>query len=157
MVCWHFSGVIFAYALLGKEKVKEWQMFFFTAYYASLPFVVGEILSFSMFNLQVCTAMVAVAFGFVSSVRFVEDKRKRDAGYAFLLLLYGFAVYQALICVYVTGVVAYCLLRFVKREERGLLPEAPCAGVPAPEASRPEFPEERSGSGTHFSEDPYRH
>ena len=65
--------------------------------------------------------MVAVAFGFVSSVRFVEDKRKRDAGYAFLLLLYGFAVYQALICVYVTGVVAYCLLRFVKREERGLL------------------------------------
>ena len=27
VVCWHFSGVVFAYALLGKEKVKEWQMF----------------------------------------------------------------------------------------------------------------------------------
>ena len=121
VVCWHFSGVVFAYALLGKEKVKEWQMFFFTAYYASLPFVVGEILSFSMFNLQVCTAMVAVAFGFVYSIRFVEGRGKKDAGLAFLLLLYSFAIYQALICVYVTGVVAYCLLKFVKREEKGLL------------------------------------
>ena len=99
VVCWHFSGVVFAYALLGKEKVKEWQMFFFTAYYASLPFVVGEILSFSMFNLQVCTAMVAVAFGFVYSIRFVEGRGKKDAGLAFLLLLYSFAIYQGLMCV----------------------------------------------------------
>ena len=71
-----FFRVIFAYALLGKEKSKRMADVFFTAYYASLPFVVGEILSFSMFNLQVCTAMAAVAFGFVSSVRFVEIREK---------------------------------------------------------------------------------
>lgn len=121
VVIWHFSGVILAYALLGKEKVKEWQMFFFLAYYSSLPFVVGEILSFSMFNLQVCTAMAATAGAFLYSLKYLDNKRKKDAAAAFGLLLYGVAVYQALLCVYVTAVVAYCLLRFIKNEDKGLV------------------------------------
>ena len=50
IVGWNISGMIFAYALL--EKPKEWQVFFFCAYYSSLPFVVGEIMAFSMFDLQ---------------------------------------------------------------------------------------------------------
>lgn len=121
VVIWHFSGVILAYALLAREKVKEWQMFFFWSYYSSLPFVVGEILSFSMFNLQVCTAMAATAGAFLFTLRFLEGKKKKDLGLAFGLLLYGVAVYQALLCVYVTGVVAFCLLKFITGEEKGLV------------------------------------
>lgn len=111
---WNASGVIFAYALLERERPKEWQVFFFCAYYSSLPFVVGEIMAFSMFDLQVGIAMTATAAGFVFSRRFLEQKRKKDAMYAFLLLLYGVATFQAMVCVYVTAVVAQCLLDYLR-------------------------------------------
>lgn len=107
IVGWNISGMIFAYALL--EKPKGWQVFFFCAYYSSLPFVVGEIMAFSMFDLQVSAAMIATAVSFVLSRRFLKQRRKKDAVCAMLCLLYGVATFQAMICVYVTAVAAECL------------------------------------------------
>ena len=60
VILWSISGIIFAYALLGGRNEKQSHMFIFLAYYSSLPYVVGEILSFSLFNLQIGLAMVAV-------------------------------------------------------------------------------------------------
>lgn len=111
IVGWNISGMIFAYALL--EKPKEWQVFFFCAYYSSLPFVVGEIMAFSMFDLQVSTAMIATAVSFVLSRRFLKQRRKKDAVCAMLCLFYGIATFQAMICVYVTAVAAECLLHYL--------------------------------------------
>lgn len=111
VILWSISGIIFAYALLGGRNENQSHMFIFLAYYSSLPYVVGEILSFSLFNLQIGLAMVAVAIAFVFTMRYWENGEKRVAIWIFLLLLYSFGTYQAMICVYVTAVVAYCLLR----------------------------------------------
>lgn len=114
IICWNVSGMIFAYALLEREQPKEWQVFFFCAYYASLPFVVGEIMAFSMFNLQVSIGMAATAGSFLFSRRFLEQRRKKDAACALLFLFYGIATFQAMICVYVTAVTARCLLCYLR-------------------------------------------
>ena len=122
---WNISGMIFAYVLLKREQPKEWQVFLFCAYYVSLPFVVGEIMAFSMFNLQVSAAMAATAAGLALSLRYLEQHRRKDAVYALLLLFYGIATFQAMICVYVTAVTAYCLLKYIRlcRQQAGA--EAP--------------------------------
>lgn len=111
VLLWNISGIIFAYALFGKRQVKQLYTFFFLAYYSSLPYVVGEILSFSLFNLQIGLAMVAVAVAFIWTTKYWESKSKSTIIGIFLLLLYAFGTYQAMICVYVTAVVAYCLLQ----------------------------------------------
>lgn len=121
IIFWNVSGMLFAWAFLKKEDVKEWQIFLFCAYYSSLPFVVGEIMAFSMFNLQVSIGMAATAGGFVFSRKFLESGKRKDAAAAFFLLLYGIATFQAMICVYVTAVVAYCLIRYVKEEKQGMV------------------------------------
>lgn len=114
IIFWNVSGAVFVYALLGRKSPKEWQVFFFCAYYATLPFVVGEIMAFSMFNLQVSIAMAATAVSFVFSQRFLGQRRKKDAACALFCLLYGVATFQAMICVYVTAVVAECLLHYLR-------------------------------------------
>ena len=119
IVLWNLSGIIYAYSLLGKDSGdKRLPLFFFCSYYSSLPFVVGEILSFSMFNLQVCVAMVFTALAFWRSVCLLKGSGKKEIPVILLLLIFAFGVYQALICVYVTAVVGYCLLNFMDGRER---------------------------------------
>lgn len=130
ILLWNFSGIIFAYSLLGKESgAHRIPLFFFCGYYSTLPFVVGEILSFSMFNLQVCVAMVFTALAFWRSLCYLQGKNRREIPGILLLLIFAFGVYQALICVYVTAVVGYCLLNFLKRKENLGKDIAVCAGL----------------------------
>lgn len=110
---WNLSGVIFAYALLGKTEVKQWQLFIFLSYYSSLPFVLADVFSFSMYGLQIGLAAVAVAAAFYMTHMYMETGNKLIAAAVFVLLLYSFGTYQAFICVYISAVVADCLLRFV--------------------------------------------
>lgn len=116
---WNLSGVIFACALLGKTEVKQWQLFIFLSYYSSLPFVLADVFSFSMYGLQIGLAAVAVAAAFYMTYMYMETGKKLIAAAVFVLLLYSFGTYQAFICVYISAVAADCLLRFVwnKRDE----------------------------------------
>lgn len=110
---WNLSGVIFACALLGKTEVKQWQLFIFLSYYSSLPFVLADVFSFSMYGLQIGLAAVAVAAAFYITHMYMETGNKLIAAAVFVLLLYSFGTYQAFICVYISAVAADCLLRFV--------------------------------------------
>lgn len=125
-VCvWFFSGVVYAFTLLetGVKRAGHFEVFIFLAYYTTLPFVVGEILSFSMFNFQVSLGMLSAAAAFWFSVRYVEYMEKRDRQaevktsawkyllLSVLLLTYGISVYQAILSLYITAAVIYCLQR----------------------------------------------
>lgn len=115
IVLWCFSGILFSYSLVGNRKsCKEIPLFFFLAYFVSMPFVVGELLSFSMFNLQVCVAMVCVAFAFSDTLYYIEHPSALRIVRILLLLIFSFSIYQCLINVYITAVVAFCLLEFTE-------------------------------------------
>ncbi len=130
-VCvWFFSGLTSAFTLLEEDgwKTGRFELFIFLTYYTTLPFVVGEILSFSMFNLQVSLGMASASLAFAFTARYLkymektemtkEEKHaaKRELLLSILLLSYGVAVYQAILSLYVTSVVIYCLRKVLKGE-----------------------------------------
>lgn len=117
ILSWNAAGILFSYTLFG-ENVKKVPLFFFQAYFCSLPFVLGEMFSFSMFSFQIALGMLSVAAGFLYSVRAEKSGSKRQWIAALLFLVYAFAVYQAYICVYITAVAAYCLYTFLEKKER---------------------------------------
>lgn len=113
VLLWNLSGIIFAFALLGKTEVKQWQLFIFLSYYSSLPFVLADVFSFSMYGLQIGLAAVAAAAAFYMTHRYMETGNKLMAAAVFALLIYSFGTYQAFICVYISAVAADCLFHFV--------------------------------------------
>lgn len=130
-VCvWFFSGVASAFTLLAEDKQKtgRFELFIFLTYYTTLPFVVGEILSFSMFNLQVALGMTSASLAFAFTAEYLkylekiemnqEDKHaaKRALLLSILLLTYGIAVYQAILSLYITSAVIYCLRKVLRGE-----------------------------------------
>lgn len=112
IILWNAGGALFGFTLFG-DKAKKVPLFFFQAYFCSLPFVMGEMFSFSMFSLQIASGMLCTAVGFMFSVEAIEEKCRRKWLYALIMLIYAFAVYQAYTCVYVTAVVAYCLKNYL--------------------------------------------
>lgn len=117
---WHISGILFAYSFWADEDVTPGKLFFFCSYYTSLPFVVGEMLSFSSINFQTSLAMVAVALAFNLSLRLLENLNKKTGLAVILLLIYAMGTYQATVCVYITAVVGYCFLHHVISKRDGL-------------------------------------
>lgn len=116
ILSWNAAGVLFSYTLFG-DKVKKVPLFFFQAYLCSLPFVLGEMFSFSMFSFQIALGMLSVAAAFLYSVRAAQGGGKRVWVAALLFLVYAFAVYQAYICVYITAVAVYCFKAFLEKED----------------------------------------
>lgn len=115
---WNFAGVIFSYGLFGirEEKQKNVPLFFFLAYYSSLPFVAGEMLNFSIFNFQICIGMVSCAVAFVLSVKSESCKSWKRYFSVILLLMVAFSTYQGYICLFVTAVAAWCILGWLREE-----------------------------------------
>lgn len=113
ILLWNAGGMLFSFALFGKD-IKKVPLFFFQAYFCSLPFVMGEMFSFSMFSLQIASGMLSTAGGFMFSVEAAEENSRKKWLYALLMLIYAFSVYQAYTCVYVTAVVAYCLKNYLE-------------------------------------------
>lgn len=118
VLVWYASGVGFSYALFGERDIesKKIPLFFFLAYFSSVPFVQGEIFAFSQFNLQVTIGMLNCAVALILVCDFFEKKKKWMAFLAMVLLVFSFSIYQAYICVFVTAVVAYCLIGFMRNE-----------------------------------------
>lgn len=119
ILTWNGAGILFGYTLFG-EKSKKIPLFFFQAYLCSLPFVLGEMFSFSMFSFQIALGMLSTAAAFLFSVCAVQNRRHRDWIIALVFLIYAFAVYQAYICVYITAVAAYCFQAW-QNEEKALV------------------------------------
>ena len=114
---WNAGGALFGFTLFG-DNAKKVPLFFFQAYFCSLPFVMGEMFSFSMFSLQIASGMIFTAWGFMLSVEAAEENGRKKWIYSLLMLIYAFAVYQAYTCVYVTAVVAYCLKNYLEGQVR---------------------------------------
>lgn len=113
---WNLGGVLFSYALF-EDRVKKVPLFFFQSYLCSLPFVLGEMFSFSMFSLQIALGMLSVSAAFLYSLRAVKSGKYKEWLLALLLLVFAFSVYQAYICVYITAVGAYSLKAFLEKKE----------------------------------------
>lgn len=128
IAAWNFGGIIFGYSLFGKDG-KKLLLFFFQAYLCSLPFVLGEMFSFSMFSFQVALGMLGTAVAFLLSVQAAEKEQKKKSEWIIvvILLMFSFSVYQAYICVYVTAVVAYSLKGFLEQKKNLLRIILTCA------------------------------
>ena len=118
VAAWYASAGVFSFGLFGKREggTRKLPLFFFLAYYSSLPFVAGEMLNFSNFNFQVSLGMLCCAFAFVLALPAENEKRQKLLP-ALLLLVLSFSVYQANICLFVTAVVAWCLLGYLEHEQ----------------------------------------
>lgn len=110
---WNFSGVIFSYVLFEKKEVDEKLLFVMLAYYGSIPLVLADVLSFTMYSVWIGLAVIAVAVAFLLTIRYIENADKKKLFFSYLLLVYAFGTYQAFICVYVTAIVAACALIFL--------------------------------------------
>ena len=96
VLTWFGSGVIYAFSLPGirRRGSGAFGLFWFLSYYGTLPFVVGEVLSFSMYSFQVALGCMAAAVSFLLTVKLLElremgegaGKRSRlDIGCHYLL------------------------------------------------------------------------
>lgn len=112
VLAWFGSGVILAYSLPGIRcgKSGAFGLFWFLTYYGTLPFVVGEVLSFSMYSFQVALGAVAAAVSFYLTVKLVEAERENEKktgrfliGFlaAVLLLMMGTGTFQAIVSLYI--------------------------------------------------------
>ena len=122
VLTWFGSGLIYAFALPGirRQKAGAFGLFWFLSYYGTLPFVVGEVLSFSMYSFQVALGAVSAAVSFAVTVEMIETEERGEAdrraqllrlAAAVLLLMMGTGTFQAIVSVYMSAAVLYCLQR----------------------------------------------
>lgn len=116
IVIWNGAGILLSYTFFGKEVCRV-PLFFFQSYFCSLPFVLGEMFSFSMFSFQIAVGMLSVAAAFWKSVLAVESGCKKEWIQALLFLVFAFSIYQSYVCVYITAVGAYSLKTYMKKEK----------------------------------------
>ncbi len=113
---WTFAGVIFSFCIsIFMDKPSRISVFAFCAVFCSLPLVVGEIISFSMFNMQQSLAMVIMSLSVCLTFMFFKYRKKRLLLISALLLFLSSSFFQALPAVYVSAIVVYALL-YVQRE-----------------------------------------
>lgn len=112
-VClWFLSGPVFLYSLRRYfPQPGGLACFVFCAYFSSLPFTTGEILSYSMFNIQIAIAMLCTA---VCCLLLSCRPRKCLFLCGLVLLFAALSVYQTFINVFITWCSA-CLFLDVER------------------------------------------
>lgn len=116
ILIWNGAGLLFSYSLFGKDA-KKLPLFFYQAYFCSLPFVLGEMFSFSMFSLQISLGMLCSSIAFYYSICASESQKKKEWLLALLFLVYAFSIYQSYICVYITAVCAYGFKSYLEKRE----------------------------------------
>lgn len=122
IVFWMLSGVILACALLFHfGRPGRIPLFAFLAYYGSLPFVMGEMLGFSMMSAQVGLGMTSAALAILYTEKFLEYSELSQKKYFILAVLFLFAgasIFQAILTLYVTALLLYCLQRVLHHKTK---------------------------------------
>ena len=117
LILWNVSAFIIYYPFYSKEHTFAQKTFAFS-YFSTIPYSVGESFAFSEQILEVACAMVFTSCAFVLTVFMCESNEKNKSAAAkiitgvvisILLLTLAIGSYQALVCVYVTAIVAFCL------------------------------------------------
>lgn len=116
----NLAGWLFAYSLTLCVRVRSgFSVFAFCAFFATLPFTAGELLDYSMFNLQISIGVLAVAGAVALTFLFYRQGGRWRLLVAGGLLFFGASVYQALVGLYAVMVCVRALLGAL-RERRSL-------------------------------------
>lgn len=117
IVLWNISGFLFAYVFFDFEKKEHWWLrLIMLCYYNSVPLCVGEAFAFTMQIVPEALAMVLTAIAFIATVKPWPGHRHGRKVLILGLLIVSFGIYQALICVYITAIAAWCFCRFLQED-----------------------------------------
>lgn len=119
VLLWAFSAPLFLYDLPQFcRKYSRFGAFAFCSYFSALPLCVGEILSYSMFNLQISIAMLLTATACCLSSTFMRRRKKSALIGAAVTLFFAISVYQAFWSVYATWIVIFLFLRTIRGKRK---------------------------------------
>ena len=119
VLLWCVAALIggFNVSRLSRKNANPFQLFAFCAVYISVPFVSGELLSFSMFAIEVALGLIAAEIAAALTYTCFRGGRKRLLIASLALLLFAASVYQAIVTVYIIYIVLYGFVRFARREK----------------------------------------
>ncbi len=125
VILWFLAAPVFLYTVLQGVLPKvldgrygQFVVFVFVGFFASVPTAVGEILSYSMFNLQISIGLLCGAAASWFTMLFLKQKKAWHLPVAMLLLGFSISIYQAFLNLYVTWLVA-CMLLGLLLQNRG--------------------------------------
>lgn len=117
ILIWHFSGVCFLYCISTiYPKFSKFSFFTFCAYFSSLPLVVGELLSYSMFNLQQSLGMFFMSVSTFSIYTYFNTNKKKHIIASSIFLFAATSIYQSFSVVYIIAIVSYSLIYILKSD-----------------------------------------
>ncbi len=115
IILWTFAGILFSFCIsIFSQRFSRFSVFAFCAVFASVPFVVGEVISFSMFNMQQALAMVLMALSVCFLFIYFQYRHKGLPVISALLLFAAASFYQAFPAVFISATVIYGLLMILK-------------------------------------------
>lgn len=120
VILWFLAAPPLLFMLLSGARLSlphkfygQFTVFAFCAFFVSLPAFVGEILSYSMFNLQISIGMLCAVGACWFIYLFSKQKRWLYLPIAVILLTFSISVYQAYINLFLTWVISLSLFGVV--------------------------------------------
>ncbi|MFR9058256.1 glucosyltransferase domain-containing protein [Eubacterium callanderi] len=114
---WFCSAILFLFIFKKeKENISSFSSFIFIAYFSSLPFVVGQILSYTQFNWQISVGLLCASLAVLYTQMYFYNPSIKYIMYSICFLAYSISIYQAYITIYICAVIGICLLRVLKDE-----------------------------------------
>lgn len=110
--------VFFVYSIskFHKKSPTAFSIFSFTSVFCTLPFVLGDWMSFSMFNFQQGLALLVMAIAVNYSYIYFETKKMIHLVCSTILIYISTSFYQAHIVFYVCSIAIYLFLMIIKEE-----------------------------------------
>ena len=109
---WTLAGAVFVFciSLILKKDMPSFSVFAFCTIFSTVRLSVGDLLSFSMFNLQQALAMLLMSMASLCSVLFFVGGKKRWMMPAAGLIFCAVGFFQAFAVVYITFIAIYLWL-----------------------------------------------
>ena len=120
VVIWQLSAVLFCHAMVRLTRSgSTYSVLIFCTVFCTVPLSTGELLSFSMFNLQQALAMLLLACSVTVAYEDLQASRRSVLRLVLsvVLLFCAISIYQAFAVVFVTAIVAYLLLKACNTSE----------------------------------------
>lgn len=115
VILWSLSAPIILYSIISYfPSYRPFNVLIFCTYFSTIPLCVGEILSYSMFNLQISIAMFCTVISCWLSGLYQKSGRKRLLLISVILLVFAISVYQAFLCVYITWAFSCVLIEVLQ-------------------------------------------